>query len=207
MKYVNSLKIPMEQMLGFGIGLGYPVLIIVSMRWFVEFVLFSLSISIASCTYTTQSFRFPNSKAKVCGLISAVFGASPMLWDFIETKIVNPNGVPVDPLIGYAHSPEMIHQIPYLFLKIACIQIAMQFIGFLGIRNPPWYIPERQQTNLDRQASSEQLIYEKHSLTVQMSLKSPVFWSLWVCMNVFDLCVLSTRIWFHHQIDILLILS
>lgn len=54
---------------GFGIGLGYPLLSLVAMRW------------------------FPNNRGRVCGMISGVFGGSPLLWDYLQTYFVNPMGI------------------------------------------------------------------------------------------------------------------
>eukprot|EP01083_Nonionella_stella_P176154 615647_1 len=119
-----------------------------------------------------------------------VFGGSPLLWDYVQTYIVNPNDVPIDPLIGYANSPLIIERIPYMFVYIVCIQIIMQLIALCVVINPPWYSTEIQQNKAQlgksdhdlskSNISREQTEYELNSLTMQMTVRLPTFWMLWI---------------------------
>ena len=93
-------------------GLGYPIITIVCMRW------------------------FPNSRGRVCGIISGVFGGSPLLWDYLQTYIVNPNGIAIDPFVGYANEESIIKRIPYMFLIVVAIQLTMQIIAISIVINP-----------------------------------------------------------------------
>eukprot|EP01084_Bolivina_argentea_P254373 427624_1 len=51
---------------GSGVGIGYPVLVIVCMRW------------------------FPEKRGLICGIISAIFGSGAFVFDTIQTELVNP---------------------------------------------------------------------------------------------------------------------
>eukprot|EP01084_Bolivina_argentea_P238554 400768_1 len=170
---------------GTGIGLGYPILVIIAMRW------------------------FPNHQGRVCGIISAVFGGSPLIWDTVQEVLVNPNDYKMDDDIGYCRQHDVIKRIPYMFAYIAAISVIMQFISLLFVKNPKWYITEREKNNskneiydpecdlhdeydqdgLDNfersllentQKTSQQDIYEKNSLTVQQSVRTTTFWVFWI---------------------------
>lgn len=102
-------------MFGFGVGLGYPVLTVVCMRW------------------------FPDYHGRVCGIISAVFGGSPLLWDYIQTFIINPHNYTLDDDMGYVLHYSVIEQVPWMFAVISFIMFIMIVISLICIHNPPWY--------------------------------------------------------------------
>ena len=133
--------------------------------------------------------RFPSAKGRVCGIISGVFGGSPLLWDFVQTKLVNPHGVALDASIGYAAAPQVIARIPRMFAYVAALQLAMQAVAAGVVSNPAWYTPQQQQED-DEAMSAAQSEYEKHSLTMRMALKQPSFWSLWLNNFLFSLVLM-----------------
>jgi len=149
---------------GCGVGIGYPVLAIVCMRW------------------------FPKKRGLVCGLISTVFGAAPFVFDLIQAKLVNPNNLEIDPNYGYALQKAVIDDIPFMFVYVAGIMFTMQCISILCVKSPSWFVIQPTDgTDGQASMSKQQLKYESYSLTLGQAMKFWVFWDLWI--NNFLYCV------------------
>lgn len=101
---------------GSGVGFAYPILVVVSMRW------------------------FPENRGLVAGLCSGIYGSGAFLFDSIQSKIVNPTNIAIHPKLGYTQVPEILERIPLMCVYIAMIMLSMQMIAIFCIRNPPWYV-------------------------------------------------------------------
>eukprot|EP01084_Bolivina_argentea_P311899 539934_1 len=150
---------------GFGIGFGYPLISIVAMRY------------------------FPDTKGRVCGIISGVFGGSPLLWDYIQTYIVNPSGMSIDPNTGYSKDENIVNRIPYMFGYIGIICACLQIITIIFVSNPEWYqcqskildIPSGNESKISLQQSQ----YDANSLTLSETIQTFMFWILWIDFLLF----------------------
>ena len=113
---------------GIGTGIGYPVSVVVLMKW------------------------FPKRKGVVCGFNSAVFGAGVFVFDAIQTKLVNPYNLAMDSSYGYALQQDIIVRIPFMFIYVAAIMLTMNIIAIVCTRNPPWFksTSEMIETNVSK---------------------------------------------------------
>lgn len=165
-----------------GCGIGYGIPMVVVMRW------------------------FPNHKGIVCGLINSAIGLGPLIFDNIQTWLINPNNVPLDSKLGYTQYPDIIHQIPNMFLWMNLMMIFCQIIGFIFIVNPEWYLSDYELKNINtntndvnniiqssdgnNKVSQSQLEYNKLSLKLSDAIKTKLFWML-VLHNFFYLYLLT----------------
>eukprot|EP01083_Nonionella_stella_P022559 62390_1 len=150
---------------GCGVGIGYPVLVIVCMRW------------------------FPKHRGAVCGIISAIYGSGAFVFDSIQTALVNPDNVSINPSTGYVLQNDVIQRIPFMFAYIAAIMLTMQIIAIACVRSPPWFRSQNQiiDANMAENVSKSQLQYEAFSLTLKQTMTLWVFWELWI--NNFLYCI------------------
>ena len=125
---------------GIGIGIGYPILLIVSLRW------------------------FPNKRhyGLIGGFISCIFGGVAIIFDLIETKLVNPMNVTINKL--------NIDNIPTMFVYVG---LSMFSIALLLIKNPPWYKCEVRinATSKITRKSDSQINFERNSLNIKQVIK------------------------------------
>jgi hypothetical protein len=152
---------------------------------------------------------FPLRRGLICGMISAVFGSGPFLFDSIQAKLVNPGNIPMNPSYGYAAEFAVVERIPFMFAYVAAIMLTMQSISILCIRSPPWFNTERETNTKGTAANNEsdgrtaksamsrsQLLYESNSLTLSQTVTFVPFWILW--SNNFLFCVVlmfMTSMW------------
>jgi len=158
---------------GSGVGIGYPVLVIVCMRW------------------------FPKQRGLICGIISAVFGSGAFVFDSIQTKLVNPHNLAIDASYGYVLQMDVVSRIPFMFAYVAAIMFTMQLIGIMCVRSPPWFISDSEHAasadihggggDLKKEKSKTQLKYESYSMTLRQAASFWVFWELWI--NNFLYCI------------------
>ena len=165
-----------------GCGIGYGIPLVVVMRW------------------------FPNHKGIVCGLINSAIGLGPLIFDNVQTWLINPNNVPLDPKLGYTQYPDIIHQIPNMFLWMNLMMICGQIIGFIFIVNPKWYLSDSQLKTVNinindindiiqnsegnESISQSQFEFNRLSLKLSDAIKTKLFWML-VLHNFFYLYLLT----------------
>ena len=140
-----------------GCGIGYGIPLVVVMRW------------------------FPNHKAIACGLINSAIGLGPLIFDNIQTWLINPNNIPLDAKLGYTQYPQIIHQIPNMFVYMNLMMILLQIIGFILIKSPNWYLSDVQLKKMATDGgnvSQSQFEYNRSSLTLKESMKTKLFWML-----------------------------
>ena len=173
-KNVYILFIAYGVLYGIGIGIGYPILLIVSLRWFPD-----------KRYYGT-----------IGGFISCIFGGGAVIFDIIQTKLVNPNNVPLNELNIENNS------IPNMFLYVGCIMFGMQLIALLLVKNPTWYQCQSQMST-DKK-SETQIEFERNSLDIRQVFKLKAFWQLWF-NNFFIVIVLMfmTSEWKYFALDYL----
>eukprot|EP01084_Bolivina_argentea_P074178 134590_1 len=153
---------------GCGVGIGYPVQPIVCMRW------------------------FPMRRGLVNGIISAVFGSGPFVFDAIQSKLVNPENVAINDSYGYSKNTDILQRIPFMFAYVACIMFTMQLISIMCVKNPPWFITINQEDGGgDEQTKSKtQLRYEANSLSVKESMSYLAFWELWTANFIYTIVLM-----------------
>eukprot|EP00483_Globobulimina_turgida_P001366 UN01368 len=62
----------------------------------------------------------------------------------------------------------------------------MQFISVFCVKNPAWYVPEKDLDKTTHKQSKQQMQYEKYSLTVGQSVRTGTFWIFWINNFVFS---------------------
>ena len=97
---------------GIGIGIAYPNILVLVMRW------------------------YPNNKGFVNGLVLCGFGISALIFDKVQTVLINPNNLEQDAVFGFVND-EIIRNFPYIFLYLGAIFFVMQIIGVLLMSYPP----------------------------------------------------------------------
>eukprot|EP00484_Ammonia_sp_Unknown_P002508 CAMPEP_0197076504 /NCGR_PEP_ID=MMETSP1384-20130603/212150_1 /TAXON_ID=29189 /ORGANISM="Ammonia sp." /LENGTH=419 /DNA_ID=CAMNT_0042515361 /DNA_START=315 /DNA_END=1574 /DNA_ORIENTATION=+ len=98
---------------GAGIGISYPNILCLVMEW------------------------YPNHKGLVNGIVLCGFGISALMFDKIQTVLINPDNVQQDVLSGFSDNADIIEDFPNIFLYLGAIFVAMQVIGVLLMRVPP----------------------------------------------------------------------
>lgn len=107
---------------GIGIGISYPNILVIVMKW------------------------YPNNKGIVNGIVLCGFGISALIFDKIQTILINPNNLSQDALTGFTDG-EIIRNFPYIFLYLGGIYFIMQIIGIVLISHPPQnYVAQYRQT-------------------------------------------------------------
>ena len=108
---------------GIGIGISYPNILVIVMKW------------------------YPNNKGIVNGIVLCGFGISALIFDKIQTILINPNNLSQNALTGFTDD-EIIGNFPYIFLYLGGIFFIMQMIGILLISHPPKnYVAQYRQNN------------------------------------------------------------
>jgi len=98
---------------GIGIGLAYPNILVLVMRW------------------------YPNAKGLVNGIVLCGFGVSALIFDKVQTAIINPHNLEQLQKTGFAHADAMMERFPFIFLYLGGVYFAMQMIGVLLMSVPP----------------------------------------------------------------------
>eukprot|EP01083_Nonionella_stella_P104297 298719_1 len=150
---------------GCGVGIGYPIHPIVCMRW------------------------FPMRRGLVNGVISAIFGAGPFVFDAIQSKLVNPQNIAINAHFGYTKDDDIIERIPFMFVYVAGIMFTMQLLSLLCVKNPPWFVTVRAELD-DAKKSNTQLLYEANSMTMKESMSHWSFWELWTSNWVYTVVLM-----------------
>ena len=102
-------------------------------------------------TLTTGMKWFPNHKGTVMGIVVGGFGGGAMVFNEIQTKIVNPNNVsPIgeDGKEKYFEDENVLNRVPYLLLILAFIYFILGMIGATLIVQPSVeWIAKNQRPN------------------------------------------------------------
>lgn len=153
--------------LGSGVGIAFPVLVVVGMRW------------------------FPDKQGFIGGFCLAMLVSGAVVFDSLQSFLINPDHIHFNAKVGYAKQPQIIARIPLMCIYIALIMWVMQIISILCVSNPPWFVSNALHTNLQITKSNEkQMTYEKYSLTVRETMNFGSFWIL--CLQTFFYVMLST---------------
>uniref|UniRef100_A0A3Q0KMF3 Putative oxalate:formate antiporter n=1 Tax=Schistosoma mansoni TaxID=6183 RepID=A0A3Q0KMF3_SCHMA len=109
---------------GLGLGFGYSVVLSVAATW------------------------FPKRRGLVVGVIVGGFGLGALVFTPIETALINPSNIPVDPKTRHFTHPDILDRVPVAFLILGGILLALQIIGFILLRPKPLESTQDQDTEL-----------------------------------------------------------
>ena len=124
---------------GIGIGISYPNILVVVMKW------------------------YPNNKGLVNGLVLCGFGISALIFDKVQTILINPDNLEQDAITGFTDD-EIIRNFPYIFLYLGGIFFVMQIVGVLLMSYPPNNLSKNGAINESmsyRTYQSEQIVAER----------------------------------------------
>ncbi|CAH8632949.1 unnamed protein product [Schistosoma guineensis] len=109
---------------GLGLGFGYSVVLSVAATW------------------------FPKRRGLVVGVIVGGFGLGALVFTPIETALINPSNIPVDPKTRHFTHPDILDRVPVAFLILGGILLALQIIGFILLRPKPLESTQDRDTEL-----------------------------------------------------------
>nr|CAH8869772.1 unnamed protein product [Trichobilharzia regenti] len=98
---------------GAGFGFGYSAIIAASIAW------------------------FKNHRGLIVGLIIGGFGAGAIIFTPIQTIYINPNNVPINNVTKRFEDADLINRVPYVFLLIGGILLAIQIVGIIMMTDKP----------------------------------------------------------------------
>eukprot|EP01084_Bolivina_argentea_P221352 374927_1 len=96
---------------GVGIGIDYPNIFVIVMQW------------------------YPTRKGFVNGIVLCGFGISALIFDKVQTVLINPNNYQQHPETGFANH-EIIRHFPFIFLYLGSSFFVMQTVGVLLMSQP-----------------------------------------------------------------------
>jgi len=91
-------------------------------------------------TLTTGMKWFPNRKGLAMGCVVGGFGGGALVFNYIQTAILNPENVSPDasgPDEGYFTNEDLLNRVPNLLLTLAGIYLGLGMIACLLITQPP----------------------------------------------------------------------
>ncbi|KAK4475895.1 hypothetical protein MN116_001140 [Schistosoma mekongi] len=94
-------------LMGLGLGFGYSVVMGVASKW------------------------FPKRRFLIVGLVVGGFGLGALIFTPIQTGLINPNNVQVNPATRLFDDPDVLDRIPRAFLILGGILLSGQIVGFL----------------------------------------------------------------------------
>ncbi|VDO50424.1 unnamed protein product [Schistosoma margrebowiei] len=109
---------------GLGLGFGYSVVLSVAATW------------------------FPKRRGLIVGVIVGGFGLGALVFTPIETALINPSNIPVDPKTRHFTHPDILDRVPVAFLILGGILLALQIIGFILLRPKPLESTQDRDTEL-----------------------------------------------------------
>ncbi|VDP71863.1 unnamed protein product [Schistosoma mattheei] len=109
---------------GLGLGFGYSVVLSVAATW------------------------FPKRRGLVVDVIVGGFGLGALVFTPIETALINPSNIPVDPKTRHFTHPDILDRVPVAFLILGGILLALQVIGFILLRPKPLESTQDRDTEL-----------------------------------------------------------
>ena len=65
------------------------------------------------------------------------FGGGAFIFNQIQTAIVNPSNVSVNPESGYFEDPELLARVPYLMLYLGAVYFTLSFLAGCLMQAPP----------------------------------------------------------------------
>ncbi|KAH8864044.1 Oxalate:formate antiporter isoform 1 [Schistosoma japonicum] len=98
---------------GTGVGLGFSVTLAVAATW------------------------FPKHRGLVVGLVVSGYGMGSLVFGPIQTRLINPNNVPVNNVTRQFDDPEVLTRLPNVFLILGAILLITQIIGFILLHPKP----------------------------------------------------------------------
>ena len=140
----------------FSIGCGLTYFTISKDLWMVALTYgfvssFGQTIAILP-TLTTALKWFPNHKGTVMGIVVSGFGAGAMVFNVIQTKIVNPKNIPPignDGEEKYFEEKNVLSRVPYLLLLLATMYLVLGMIGATLVVQPSEeWISKQQSPNV-----------------------------------------------------------
>ena len=93
------------------------------------------------------------------GFVLAGFGLGALIFDPIQTAYINPHNQHAD-TNGYFDDSDLLDRVPYIFLILGSIYVAMQFLGAMLIVNPP----EEKDTVVENSKEEEAAEDEQHPM-------------------------------------------
>ncbi|KNB43901.1 oxalate:formate antiporter [Blastocystis sp. subtype 4] len=157
-------------------------------------MLFGVGVGVAYSSPMTAAMKWmPNRRGLANGLIVLGFGLGSLIFNFIETLIINPKNVkPVIDPTGVTKEKffpkEIVEHMPKVFLILGLCYALMQLIGILLITEPN----EEEQKQLVSETETSLVTTQstKKSLTMKEAAKTSKFWEIWVTL----LCASMTNI-------------
>ena len=97
---------------GVGIGIAYPNILVIVMSF------------------------YPNNKGLVNGIVLCGFGISALIFDKVQTVLINPSNIKQDALNGFDEG-EIIKVFPFVFVYLGICFFVMQMFGVCLLSNAP----------------------------------------------------------------------
>ena len=91
-------------------------------------------------TLTTGMRWFPHRKGLAMGFVVSGFGGGALVFNYIQTAIINPNNISPDSSgsdDGYFTDPELLGRVPNLLLILAGIYLGLGLLACLLVTQPP----------------------------------------------------------------------
>jgi hypothetical protein len=79
---------------------------------------------------------FPKHKGMAMGIVVGGFGFGAFVFNQIQTAILNPDNVAIDPESGYFTDPDLLARVPGLMVILASIYLAICIVACLMITEP-----------------------------------------------------------------------
>ncbi len=131
-------------------------------------------------TMTMGMRWFPRRKGLAMGIVVGGFGGGAMLFNQIQTAVVNPDNVAVEktPEIDgdeeYFTDHELLERVPYVLLVLAAIYSCVQFAACLMVTEPPDYSGE-DELDAEKNVKDDAL-----NVPVLKALRTKEFTILWL---------------------------
>ena len=83
----------------------------------------------------------PKNGGLATGVIVAGFGCGPLIFNQVQSRIINPNNIPavgdpLDPTGGKYFPIEVVKKVPQVFLILAACYFILQLVGILLVAEP-----------------------------------------------------------------------
>jgi len=127
-------------------------------------------------TLTTGMKWFPRNKGIAMGCVVGGFGGGALVFNFIQTAILNPNNVsPAEsgPHKGYFTDPDLLSRVPGLLLTLGGIYLGLGLFACLIITQPPsdW---------LEKSSKEEEVAANQEYVTPCEALQRKELFLLWI---------------------------
>ena len=131
---------------GFGIGITYTCPLLCSMRW------------------------YPHKKGFVNGIIVSGFGFSGIIFNYLSTQLMNPNGVRLDPDIGFIGEDDVLNRIPQSFIILGIIHGGLILFGSIFLTKADKFFVMAMVYDYNHQTLKDTIAYTELSSTIETQM-------------------------------------